>query len=154
MTGQWPEVIPNYVPMPRTIWQLLTEVHAFYIRNWNAGSCFQKMNKENWRKWISGEFFIWSAEPRTNNSTRIKTEASRHRRWNPDDFSNESSIRTTKASLIRYFILQFYLWGRGFSNFHSNELWAMVATNAVTHLEKIPVIRFLFIVAVWRYWKW
>ena len=77
-----------------------------------------------------------SGLPSRGQVIRRESRPKRHRRWNPDDFWNETSIWTTKASLIRYFILQFYLWGRSFSNFHWNEMWAMVATNAVTHLEK------------------
>ena len=113
------------------------EVHPVYDRNWNAESCFEKIVKSQ-RK--SKKMYFWRVFHLfyfcRGQVIRRESRPKRHRRWNPDDFWNETSIWTTKASLIRYFILQFYLWGRGFSNFHSNEMWAMVATNAVTHLEK------------------
>ena len=129
------------------------EVHPVYDRNWNAESYFEKIvksHKENRRRCISGEFFHLFYFCR-GQVIRRESRPKRHRRWNPDDFWNETSIWTTKASLIRYFILQFYLWGRGFSQMKCGLWWQQM----LSHIwKKVHEIRFLFIVPVWRDWKW
>ena len=130
--------------MAGTVWQILNcmKFTHFIPESEILRSCFEKfvMCKYHTGKLkIDVNLFMasfLSMLPIRRPFIRQESRPKRHRRWNPDDFWNETSIWTTKASLIRYFILQFYLWGRGFSNFHWNEMWAMVATNAVTQLEK------------------
>ena len=100
------------------------EVHPVYDRNWNAESCFEKIVKSKMHFWRVFSFVLLLP-------TRIKTEASSplKSRW----FLKRNLNLDYKSVIDKVFHSTILFMGPGFL---SNEMWAMVATNAVTHLEK------------------
>ena len=94
--------------------------------------------KKSWNhiKKIKEDVFLASFSsvlllPGTSDSTRIKTEASSplKSRW----FLKRNLNLDYKSVIDKVFHSTILFMGPGFL---SNEIWAMVATNAVTHLEK------------------